>query len=202
MKFKLLVGAILLVCVLLGLVSFCNHSPTSNPAARNVNPANLAPADNEVPGWVIGESNNCFGQGVANDSNDLFDMFDGPGVPFVQNGFVNGILQGYLDTSSFSTKDTVPICLQIFNQSTYANAVAVYKEEGSDFTPYIIINNLGTMARMDTGMTNIVLETVYRNYFIRLIAAKRGSLPDAAYKQALMDFDSTIIKRIDTAPLL
>jgi hypothetical protein len=80
--------------------------------------------------------------------------------------------------------------------------VAIYKEEGNEFTPYSIMSGLGNMARLDTGMTNIVLETVYRNYFIRLIAAKRGSLPDAIYKQALMDFDAAIMKRIDTAPTL
>jgi hypothetical protein len=202
MKFKVLIGIALLASVSISFVFFCNQSQPNNPASRNANPAGLAPADNEIPGWVLGNSDICFGQGVAHDSNDLYTLFDGPGVPFVHNGFVNGILQAYLDTTTYNTGDTVPICLQVFNQSTHANAVAIYKEEGTDFTPYISINGLGDMARMDTGMTNIVLETVYINYFIRLIAAKRSPATDAKYKQALMDFDSAIMKRIDTAPTL
>lgn len=181
---------------------FCNRSQTDNDAPRNVIPADLAPANNEIPGWIIGESPDCSGQGTANDSNELYLIFDGPGEPFARNGFVNGLFQAYIDTTSISTGDTVPMCVQVFNQANHANAVEIYKEQGNNYTPYIPVTSLGDMSRMDTAMTNIILETVHRNYFIRLIVYKRGPPTDVKYEQALMAFGSAIIKRIDTAPTL
>ena len=199
MKSRCLLGAAFLVGIFVAFVPFCNHKQANNPPAPYVNPSDLVPADNEVPGWIIGESPNCFGQGVANDSDDLFRIIDGPGVLFAHNGFVNGAFQSYIDTSSISTGDTVALCLQVFNQSTHTNAVVIYRENGNDYTPFIPVTTLGEMARMDTAMTNIILETVYKNYYIRLIVFKRGPSTDEKYEQALLDFGAAIIKRINAA---
>jgi hypothetical protein len=199
MKSGFSTAAVIGICITAAVVAFCNHSQPTDPPAPYVDPAVLLPAGNEVPGWILGTSLNCFGLGIASDTFELFDIIDGPGEPFAQNGFVNGAFQTYLDTSTFNTADTVALCLQIFNQSTKAHARSIYTLMGNTYTPYIAVNNLGDMARMDTAMTNIILEAVWKNYYIRLMLFKRGPATDARYEQALQDFCSAIIRRINAA---
>lgn len=177
---------------------FCLCNQANNPTPRVVNPLDLLPADDEVPGWIAAISSNCF-EGVANDTNKLFEIFDGPGVPFIQNGWVNGVFKGYVEKNSFAVQDTIALCVQIFNQSTHAHALVIYQEEAFGEESDTILHNLGDTARMDTSLTYIRLMMVSKNYFIRLILAKRDPTKDPIFKQALIDFGSAIVRRINAA---
>ena len=206
MKPKFLISAVLSLCVAAAFVIFgkCGQgnasAPHNTPAPYVVNPLDLLPADDEVPGWIAGENTDCFpsGKGVAYNVNDLFDLFDGPGEPFRQNGFVNAVFGVYLDAKTIGTDSTVPLCLQIFNQSTHVNALEIFKIQAYT-TPYEIISNLGDTARLDPALTNIGLEIVYNRYYIRLIVQKRSPATDPIYEQALFDFGAVIVRRINAA---
>ena len=185
--------------VAIAFAFFCLCNQANNPTPRVVNPLDLLPADDEIPGWISAANSNCVWEGVANNTEELYNIFDGPGVIFVNNGWVNSVFRGYVDKNNSTVNDTIPLCVQIFNQSTHAHALVIYTAEAFGEQPDTIIHNLGDTARMDTSLTNIVLMMVNKNYFIRLILFKRDPIKDPIFKQALIDFGSAIVRRINAA---
>ena len=176
----------------------CGQTNSPGPG-HTINPLDLLPASDEVAGWIAVPNGNCPWEGIASDTTTLFDIFDGPARPYVDNGFVNGGFRGYIDKINSTPHDTIPLCLQLFNQGTSAKALAVFAATGFPGLPYETVTGIGDTARIDTSMTNIILEMKFKTCFVRAIVWARGPSIDAIYKQALMDFAAAVVRRITAA---
>jgi hypothetical protein len=175
----------------------CSHPTNTNPTLQIKNPAELLVADNEIPGWVSSPDQLSV-DGVAYNIDDLYRLRDGPGEDFVQNGFVNGAFRQYIDTNR-SPGSIVNLSFEIYNQSTYSNALKVFHVFDVPGEQFEIFKNLGETARGDTTVATHFLEMVHKTCYVRLIIYDRGAATDSLDRQILIDFGVAIVKRIDTA---
>ncbi len=163
--------------------------PATLPA---ISPIDLMPEDNEIPGW-ISDTTQCGWEGVADNVDQLYDVIDGPAEQYVPFGFLKGAFKGYIDTLNMVNNDTVETCMEIFDQTTRENALAVFASVGDTGSDYEIIQNLGDTARLDTSfLFSLSLEMVSNNYFIRLSVYRKT----APYKAALLSMAAVIAQNI------
>lgn len=168
----------------------CPESPVDDTGG--VNPVDLMPEDNEVTGWVADSTaGECYWR-IVEGAQQLFDLMDGPGEPYVQRGFVRGAFRGYNDISNLLGGDTVSTCIEIYDQTTHENALDVFEVVGTPGYNYEIVD-CGDTARIDTTLlVTISLEMVSEKYFVRLSVDNQI----APYKAAMLSLASVVVQNI------
>ncbi len=175
------------------LVFICCITVVSSSTAS---PIDLLPRDNEIAGW-IGDTNSGCVEGIANDTDDLYLFIDGPGYDYIILGWIRGAFKGYIDTVNITADDTVATCIEIYDQATRQNALALFDTMGVVGVEYEILQNLGDTARMDTNLVSTFIEMTSKSYFIRLTTFSKNPM----YKQVLINFATYIDQKI-TTPIL
>ncbi len=105
----------LLAIGLIFLLLFCSKTETT-PEPKDA--VDLLPIDNEISGW-----NRSSATKIAENETQLFDLIDGEGQVYIDNGFVKCAFQNYVGELSGTTVD---LELRIFDMGDTANAKKVY----------------------------------------------------------------------------
>ncbi len=103
----------------------------------------LVPQDNEISGWTrSGEMD------IAENETQLWDLINGEGIPYIENGFVKCAFQNYQGEISSILRN---LELRIFDMGDTTNAKNVYHDgriETGTETPWTD-NHPGVEARID-----------------------------------------------------
>ncbi len=154
----------------------------TNSAVISQTPSDLLPGENEITGWTF-VSDSC-NSGLANDCTSLYDAIDGGADVYVDRGFVSGAYKGYTDGVHC-------ICVEVFDQGTYENALSVYQYYG-EFGGYEPISDIGDSAHIDKSlMYEYVIELVNGKFFIRL-----DCLKDDIYKPIMLNMTQKIDRKL------
>lgn len=131
---------LLLIPILLILFLACTDE--DGPQITDV--IDLVPVDNEISGWVRDGD-----MDVAENETQLYDLINGEGVVYVDNGFVKSAFQDYQGEVTGNLRS---IRLRIFDMGDTTNARAVYHdsriETGAE-TPWTETGHAGAEARID-----------------------------------------------------
>jgi hypothetical protein len=130
----------LLIPILLFLFLTCTDE--EGPQITDV--VDLVPVDNEISGWVRDGD-----MDVAENETQLYDLINGEGVVYVDNGFVKSAFQDYQGEVTGNLRS---IRLRIFDMGDTTNARAVYHDsriETGTETPWTETGHAGTEARID-----------------------------------------------------
>ena len=100
------------------LLLFC--SKTETPEPKDV--VDLLPIDNEISGW-----NRSSAMKVAENETQLFDLINGEGQVYIDNGFVKCAFQNYVGELSGTMVD---LELRIFDMGDTTNAKKVFDAVG------------------------------------------------------------------------
>jgi hypothetical protein len=133
----------LLIPLLLILIVTC----TQEQETQTVDVVDLVPQDNEISGWVRDGN-----MDVAENETQLYDLINGEGVVYVDNGFVKSAFQNYQGEVTGNLRD---IRLRIFDMGDTLNARAVYHDsriENGNETPWTETGHAGTEARYDENL--------------------------------------------------
>lgn len=102
----------------------------------------LVPSDNEISGWTRSGS-----MDIAENETQLFNLIDGEGQVFIDNGFVKFVRQRYQGDVSGNQRE---LELRIVDMDSAGNAETVYDEIGlGSETPWTEDGHAGTEARID-----------------------------------------------------
>ncbi|MBN1981199.1 MAG: hypothetical protein JW795_06685 [Chitinivibrionales bacterium] len=160
-----------------------------------IQPMKFMPVDDDIAGWINDPYNKCSFLGEANDNQQLLDLFDGPGQPFIDRGFKRGAFKGLI---SIKGSDTNYICLEIFDMGIVDSSKSMYKFLNMGTTAYEFINNLGDSARLSLlSLYSYDLEICYKHYIIRLFLYYNQKTE--SMKQTVKDFGAVIVKKINKA---
>jgi hypothetical protein len=109
-----------LLCASLILVAFfvCKKNDDNNPPVKDV--IDLLPVDNEISGWTKSSALQ-----IAENATQLFDLIDGEGQPYVDDGFVKYAIQKY---SGDISGTPVTLKLRIADMVDTANACKIYND--------------------------------------------------------------------------
>src|SRR3989339_115139 len=140
----------------------------------------LFPASNEVTGWDADMLPGCI-QGTAFDSASLYSKIDGGAEEYTDRGMVDAAFGGYSD-------GVLKLCIEIYNQTTEANAKALYAFFGAG--EHRTYPNIGDSARIDTSLPfDLVLECIQDSFFCRI----RIGYISPEYEAVALDFAQTIM---------
>lgn len=128
----------LVACGLWVVLSGCGTPPT----AKDV--VDLIPLDNEISGW-----NRSGAMQVAENSQQLYDLIDGEGQPYIDNGFVKSAFQKF---SGRVGQNTVELELRIFDQADTANARKAYEAITTGSEVPWTDNPAGSAARVEQSL--------------------------------------------------
>jgi hypothetical protein len=94
--------------------------PKKNGDTPPKDAVDLLPADNEISGWTKSSALQ-----IAENATQLFDLIDGEGQIYVDDGFVKSAFQKYSGDISGAT---VELELRVFDMTDTANANKVYHD--------------------------------------------------------------------------
>ncbi len=104
----------------------------------------LIPLDNEISGWVRDGA-----MDIAENESQLWDLIDGAGQVYIDNGFVKSAFQDYQGDVTGNLRN---LRLWAFDMGNSTNAQAVYHdsriETGAEI-PWTEAGHAGTEARID-----------------------------------------------------
>jgi hypothetical protein len=109
-----------LFCAGLALIAFlaCPKKDDTPPPPKDV--VDVLPADNEISGWTKSSALQ-----IAENATQLFDLIDGEGQIYVDDGFVKSAFQKYTGDIAGSP---VELELRVFDLADTANADQVYHD--------------------------------------------------------------------------
>lgn len=129
--------------LILGLLFLLFACPKEDEQSEPKDVVDLVPLNNEISGWArVGEMD------VAENESQLYDLIDGEGVVYVENGFVKSAFQDYQGEVSGVSRN---LELRIFDMGDTINASDVYHDpriETGNETPWTD-NHAGVEARID-----------------------------------------------------
>ena len=117
---------------------------TDEEGPQPVDVVDLVPQDNEISGWVRDGN-----MDVAENETQLYDLINGEGVVYVDNGFVKSAFQDYQGEVTGNLRS---LRMRIFDMGDTANARAVYHDsriENGNETLWTEAGHAGTEARYD-----------------------------------------------------
>jgi len=147
-----------LLCLLLAI--FCTQEESAPP--KDV--VDLVPLDNEISGW-----NRTSAMQIAENEAQLWDLINGEGQVYIDNGFEKCAFQNY--TGDVGSTPSVELKLRIFDQGDTVNAKEVYDAValGTE-TPWNETGHAGVEARyrLESGMVinYYVLEFWDEEFFV------------------------------------
>jgi hypothetical protein len=128
----------------LGLLLFFTFCATEGTDTAQKDVVELLPLSNEISGWTRSGD-----MQVAETESELYDLIDGEGQVFIDNGFVKCAFQDYQGDVS---GETVTLEADIFDMDNSTNAENVYDDVGiGGETPWTD-NHAGVEARIDEGL--------------------------------------------------
>ncbi len=148
----LLHASLVIVCV---FIFGCSEEDSSD-VTLDIDPVLLLPMDDEIRGWV------SFGSyEVADDYDSLYKIVGNTAQVHVDNGFVSGVYQQYIDTMGKGT-----VTVNIYNQGSEANASVIYGAVAKGLgTPW---GAVGREARITTSLASYTIEFWQKNFFIQV----------------------------------
>lgn len=130
--------------LVLGLLFLLLACPEEDEQNESKDVVNLVPLDNEISRW-----SRVGGMHVAENEMQLYDLIDGDGVVYVENGFVKSAFQNYQGEVSGVSRN---LELRIFDMGDTTNAKDVYHDsrvESGAETPWTEQGHAGIEARID-----------------------------------------------------
>jgi len=121
----------------------------------------LIPIDNEISGWVRDGA-----MDVAENETQLWDLINGAGIVFLDNGFAKCAFQEFAGEvqGNPSTLD-----VRAFDMGDTTNAYAVYHDSGleaGDEIPWTETGHAGTEARIETSVLYHKIEMWHDRFYV------------------------------------
>jgi hypothetical protein len=155
------------ICLSLILLPSCSKDETG-PEDTPLSPVDLLPVDNEISGWTRDGAPQ-----TAEDSQGLWDMINGEGQVFLDNGFVECARQVYDGNVGGSAAEIR--YLYVFDLGNAANAKAAYDDDRSGTGTAWTDNPAGTEARIDdTALFAYTIHFWEDKYFVKLTIDKKN----------------------------
>jgi hypothetical protein len=141
-----------------------------NSAALAVEPPDVLPLDNEIPGWVRhGDPL------VAETDAELYDLIDGAATTYINHGFQSCVFQQYLGSIVGAPES---LWVSVFDQTDAAGAEGVYDALGTGLeTPW---GGAGEDARINDTFLFVITIELWRNEFYVMIEVPKGGDPEEA----------------------
>ena len=154
---RLFVSFLLFVIV---LICACGEKTETPEERRSL--VELLPRDGDISGWV---RDGTFSE--ATNYASLYDLIDGAGQKFIDNGFVSSVFQTYKDESGLQLE------LRIYEMNSKENARKVYDELAPASTiPWIDIVDTG---RIDnSALAAYIIEFQYDTIFVQAIISEKS----------------------------
>ncbi len=114
----------------------------AGPTKKDV--VDLVPTDNEISGWARSGT-----MSVAENAAQLYDLIDGEGEDYINNGFVKCAFQTFSGTVG---GNAVELELRVFDMGDSTNARAVYGVVGTGSETPWADNPPGAQARIDESL--------------------------------------------------
>ena len=169
--------ALLIICIFI----FGCSEDDSGDVILDIDPVLLLPMDDEIRGWV------SFGSYEAADDYDgLYKIIGDIAQVYVDNGFVSGVYQQYIDTMG---KDTVTV--NIYDQGSEANASIIYGAVAKGLgTPW---GAVGREARItETSLASYTIEFWQKNFFVQVIIDEQSDIALSIAKLFASDISRNI----------
>ncbi len=133
-------------------------------ASLAVEPGDLLPLDNEIPGWVR--------HGVplvAETNTELYDLIDGAATTYINHGFQSCVFQEYMGSIAGAPES---LWVRVFDQADVAGAEGVYDALGTGLeTPW---EGAGEGARINDTFLFVITVELWRNEFYAMIEVPKG----------------------------
>jgi len=143
--------------VLMLLLLFCTEE--TGPTIIDV--VDLMPTNNEISGWARDGD-----MEVAENETQLWDLINGAGVVFVENGFVKCAFQEFAGEVQ---GNQCTVLLRAFDVGDTANAYAVYHDsrlEAGDEIPWTETGHAGVEARIETAVLYHKIEMWHERFYV------------------------------------
>ncbi len=121
-------------------------------------PIELLPTNNEIGGW-----NTSGPVKTAENQQQLYDLIDGEGVPYVEHGFVRCAFQDYTGSPSGTTVD---LNLRIFDMADSTNARGVYGAVATGVEVPWTGDNAGDEARIEQQLFSYRVDFRDGRYYV------------------------------------
>ncbi len=139
-------------------------------SAAAVEPPDLLPSDNEIPGWVRhGDPM------IAETEAELYGLINGAATTYIENGFQSCIFQQYLGTIAAAPES---LWVRVFDQGDAAGAQGVYDALATGLEePW---GGAGEEARINDTFLFVITVEFWRNEFYVVIEVPKGGDPAEA----------------------
>ena len=145
----------------ISLAALCCMFCANDQGPDLIDVADLVPADNEISGWSRSGT-----MEIAENETQLWDLINGDGVVFVENGFVKCAFQEY-SGDVLGTPRTVDV--RAFDMADTLNAYAVYHdsrlETGTEI-PWTETGHAGVEARYEILIGYYVIEFWHDRFYV------------------------------------
>ena len=125
-----------IAAIIVVLFCFCTQNEDTQIEPKDV--VDLLPLDGEVSGWSRSSATE-----IAENESQLWDLINGEGQVYIDNGFVKCAFQTY----SGDISGPVDLRLRIWDMGDTANAKAIYDELATGSEIEWTNNNAGVEAR-------------------------------------------------------
>jgi len=146
------------VCRRFAVVAGAKADTTATLPPEPKDPVELLPGSNEISGW-----NTSGSAKVCENQQQLYDLIDGEGVPYIENGFVRSAFQDYTGSPSGTTVD---LNLRIFDMADSSNARAVYAAVATGGEVPWTGDNAGDEARIEQQLFSYKVDFRDRRYYV------------------------------------
>jgi hypothetical protein len=138
--------------------------------ATAVEPPDLLPLDNEIPGWVRhGDPL------IAETEADLYGLINGAATTYIENGFQSCIFQQYLGSIAGAAES---LWVRVFDQGDATGAQGVYDALATGLEmPW---EGAGEEARINDTYLFVITVEFWRNEFYVMIEVPKGNDPAEA----------------------
>lgn len=127
-----------IAAIIVVLFCFCTQNEDTQIEPKDV--VDLLPLDGEVSGWSRSSATE-----IAENESQLWDLINGEGQVYIDNGFVKCAFQTY----SGDISGPVDLRLRIWDMGDTANAKAIYDELATGSEIEWTNNNAGVEARYE-----------------------------------------------------
>ena len=174
----LLYTSLVMICVF--IIFGCSGNDDTGDVILDIDPVLLLPMDDEIRGWV------SFGSyEVADDYDSLYKIVGNIAQVHVDNGFVSGVYQQYIDTMGKGT-----VTINIYNQGSEANASVIYGAVAKGLgTPW---GAVGREARITTSLASYTIEFWQKNFFVQVTIDEQTDIALSIAKLFAMDISRNI----------
>jgi hypothetical protein len=154
----------LLILMLAFPLLFCATERQNDEA---IDVVDLPPADNEISGWTRDSD-----MQIAENETQLFDLIDGEGQIYVDNGFVKSAFQSFVGDISGTQVD---LDLRVFDMGNSTNSKNVYDAVGLGSETQWTNDNAGTEARINEGLLFAYEIDFWQNrFFVRVTIGQKS----------------------------